>query len=164
MVQKSIIIDYLQYDSANELSPWQKKLYDSAVEATSGSYAPYSKFHVGAAVLMSNGEVVTGANQENSAYPSGLCAERVASFAAKAKFPDENIQAIAIAAVEDGNVTDSPAYPCGACRQVLSDYESTSGQEIKVILGGKNKVLVFDNIRSLMPFVFDNLFDRNKKG
>lgn len=157
MNKKSISIHYLEYKSINELPEEDALLLNKAISATKGSYAPYSNFHVGAAVRLTNGKIVLGANQENSAYPSGLCAERTAMFAAHTNYPTENIEAIAITAVSGLDMLSSLTYPCGACRQVMAEYEILSKKPIRIIIGSNATIQVFDGIRSLMPFIFDNL-------
>lgn len=139
----------------DELSPEEKKLVDAARKATYRSYAPYSKFHVGAAVLLSNGEIVTGANQENAAYPSSLCAERTAAYYAHASHPDATFRMIAIAARgTDGNPLDKPISPCGACRQALLEYETLAKHNVPVILAGKESVYIFRSVSSTLPYCF----------
>lgn len=155
MVDKQLIICYKQYDSVTELSAEDRELAAKALEATDYSYAPYSSFHVGAAARLSNGEIVNAGNQENSAFPSGLCAERVTCFYAHSHYPKERIVALAITAVQNGVQCELPTYPCGACRQVLSDFEHERG-EIRVILYGSKSIEAFDSVKSLLPFTFDN--------
>ncbi len=141
--------------SYNELSPIELNLVNLAREATHRSYAPYSHFYVGAAILLSNGEVVTGANQENAAYPSGTCAERSACYYAGATYPDAKFEAIAIAARNsNGEFVEDPCSPCGACRQALLQYELLAGKGVKVLLVGRDKIYRMDSIRSLLPFAF----------
>jgi cytidine deaminase len=130
-------------------------LCDEARAAASAAYAPYSKFHVGAAVLLDNGIMVSGNNQENVAYPSGLCAERVALFYAGAQHPGIGVQAIAIAAKHaDGEAVDFIS-PCGACRQVMAETQTRSGHAMQVVLCGTERVYVIDDAASLLPFAFD---------
>lgn len=138
-----------------ELSDSERLIVDVARKATYRSYAPYSNFKVGAAILLSNGEIISGDNQENAAFPSGLCAERTAAFYAHATFPDERFAAIAIAArgVNDEFLTE-PISPCGACRQVLLEYEKIGCEKVKVYLVGKNKVYILPSVKSLLPFAF----------
>ena len=157
MTLKEINITYREYGSADELPEAEKALAEKAIEATSRSYSPYSGFHVGAAVKLSNGETVTGANQENIAYPSGLCAERTAMYYASATYPDAVMEAIAIAAVQNGSLCDLPASPCGACRQVMAEYQTKAGKNMKIILAGAKKVMVFDKVDDILPFIFDSL-------
>ena len=122
MEQKSITINYKEYSGIDELPINEKNLLQRAIDATKGSYAPYSNFKVGAAVLLSNSEIIIGANQENAAYPSGLCAERTALFSARTLYPSATVKAIAITSVgEDGKMLKSITYPCGACRQVMAE-------------------------------------------
>lgn len=139
----------------DELTAEEKNLVELARKSTYRSYAPYSKFHVGAAILLSNGETVTGANQENAAYPSGLCAERTAAYYAHANYPDATFKMIAIAARgTDGNPTEKPISPCGACRQALLEYETLAKHNIPVILAGKDKVYIFRSVNSTLPYCF----------
>ena len=141
----------------SELSETELLLVKEAQKATLRSYAPYSHFKVGAAVLLQNGTVVTGTNQENAAYPSGLCAERTTLFYAHAKYPDAAVKSIALAAKQNGALTDRFTYPCGACRQVLHESQMRSGAPIRIIVGSATKVLVLDSVNDLLPFAFDNL-------
>ncbi|MFA6894538.1 MAG: cytidine deaminase [Bacteroidales bacterium] len=157
MVRKNLTIHYLEYESIDKLEKSDEELLEKAIEACKSSYAPYSKFNVGASVRMSNGKIVSASNQENAAYPSGLCAERVTAFYASAKYPDECILEIAIVASVEGKLLPEPTYPCGACRQVLAEYENKGKGKIKVILGSAGKIEVFSDISSLMPFIFSNL-------
>lgn len=145
-------VEELSYD---ELTVDQLALVQSAREATYRSYAPYSKFSVGAAIRLDNGKTITGANQENAAYPSGTCAERTACFYAHARFPEAKFEAIAIAARdESGRFQAEPVSPCGACRQALLQYELLAGRGIEVLLVGDQKVYRLDSIRALLPFAF----------
>ena len=137
-----------------ELNAADRSLMDAAVEATATAYAPYSNFHVGAAVLMENGDIVKGSNQENIAYPSGLCAERTALFAASAQYPGVAMDAIAIVGRNPQGVLTA-ASPCGACRQVMAEVESRQGRKLRVLCYFSDaKILIFDGIESLLPFVF----------
>lgn len=137
-----------------ELSESDRKLIDAAREATVGSYAPYSRFRVGAAILLADGSVVTGANQENAAFPSGTCAERTAAYYASAHHPGVKMLKIAIAARrEDDDFQAEPISPCGACRQALLEYEHLYGN-IEVLLYGSEKVYCLPSIRSLLPLSF----------
>ena len=155
-------ITYELYDSISELSEEEQALLNDAIQATDTAYAPYSNFHVGAAVLMENGEVVTGSNQENAAYPSGLCAERVALFAAGAHYPGVKIKSVAITAHFDGDKKLLSVSPCGDCRQVMAEFEHRFGTNIKLIMTGeKGKVVVIPNIKTLLPLMFNS--DQLKK-
>lgn len=157
MTQKEISITYKEYGNISELGPEDRLLAEAAIEATDRSYSPYSKFRVGAAVRLSGGKIVCGSNQENIAYPSGLCAERTAMFYAGATFPDTCMEAIAIAAVQNGELCSTPASPCGACRQVMAEYQTKTKKAMKIILVGAAKILVFDKVDDLLPFIFDSL-------
>lgn len=142
-----------------ELSKADQELVEAAKRATAGSYAPYSKFRVGAAVRLQDGTIVCGANQENAAFPSGLCAERTALFAANAQYPDQPVVALAIAAQKGRQYLAQPISPCGACRQVISGVEDRYGQPIRILLYGTDGVLVSEGINPLLPlrFVDDNM-------
>ena len=142
-----------------ELSEADRELVEAAKQATDGSYAPYSKFLVGAAVRLSDGSIFLGANQENAAFPSGLCAERTALFAANAQNPRLPVVALAIAARKGRCFLAKPIPPCGACRQVISGVEDRFGQPIRILLYGTEGVLVSEGISPLLPlrFVDDNL-------
>ena len=126
----------MQYD---ELDPTDRSLVDAAREATFRAYSPYSHFSVGAAILLDNGETVTGSNQENAAYPSSLCAERTAAYYAHSRYPDAKFMTIAIAAREtSGNEIKMPISPCGACRQALLEYETLAGHNVQVFRPDKH--------------------------
>ena len=157
MTNKEIKIAYCEYESIDQLDSKDKVLAESAIEAIAGSYAPYSKFNVGAAVRFDDGEIIKGANQENAAYPSGTFAERTALFYAGASRPEQPIEAIAIAASQNGELIENPVTPCGACRQVMVQYQVKGGIAMKVILIGSKKVMVFDKVNDLLPFVFDSI-------
>ena len=155
MEEKNINIKYKEYDSAQMLPADYRQLLDKALKATANSYAPYSGFHVGAAVKMSGGETVTGSNQENAAYPSGLCAERVALFHAHHTFPNEAVKAIAVIAKDNqGNIAPSLTVPCAACLQVLVESEKRGNCKIAIIIGSATKVIVVDSVENLLPFSF----------
>ncbi|MDE5843098.1 MAG: cytidine deaminase [Muribaculaceae bacterium] len=163
MKDKEIIIRVKSYDSIEELTEQDRHLVECAKEATRNSLATYSKFHVGAAILMDNGEIVSGANQENAAYPSGTCAERTACYYASARYPSVPMRKIAVAAyTEAGKPVNlewdeyfqaAPISPCGACRQALLEYEHLYGP-IEVILYGKDEILIFPSVSSLLPLSF----------
>lgn len=138
-----------------ELPEADRRLIDEAREATLRSYAPYSRFSVGAAVLLDNGEIISGSNQENAAYPSGLCAERTTAFYAHSRFPDAKFCSIAVAARgTDGLEVASPIAPCGACRQSLLEYETLAGHPVRVILVGAREIFIIPSVRSLLPVAF----------
>ncbi len=132
----------------------EKKLIEAAKKATEKAYAPYSGFSVGAALLLENGEIVSGNNQENAAYPSGLCAERTTVFYANANFPEEKVIAIAIAANHKGSFTEDVITPCGACRQVLLETENRFHSPMKVLMYSEKGVYVMESIRDLLPLSF----------
>ncbi len=157
MQNKQLNISYQVYQSKDELPAEWKALLQKAIEATERAYAPYSNFKVGAAILLDNGEVVCGSNQENAAYPSGLCAERSACYYAGAAYPGARMLAIAVAACHEGGLTETPTYPCGACRQALVQYEEMGGAPMTVIVGSAGRVEVFASVKDLLPFYFDNL-------
>ena len=157
MTSKEIKIAYQEFDAIDELEAKDRELAQAAVEATAQAYAPYSKFNVGAAVLFEDGVIVKGANQENAAYPSGLCAERTALFYASASRPDKAMVAIAIAAGQDGQLCDMPATPCGACRQVMAQYQLKSGLPMRVLLVGAHKIWRFEKVDDLLPLIFDSI-------
>ena len=157
MTSKEIKIAYKEYESLAELGPKDRELAQAAIDATAQAYAPYSKFNVGAAVLFQDGEIIKGANQENAAYPSGLCAERTALFYASASRPDKAMTAIAIAASQNGELLETPVTPCGACRQVMAQYQLKSGLPMMVLLIGAPSILKFEKIDDLLPFIFDSI-------
>lgn len=142
----------------SELAPDELELVDLARKSTFRSYAPYSKFSVGAAVRLSDGHTVCGANQENVAFPSGTCAERTAAFYAHAQYPDAAFCAIAIAARGvDGLPLADPISPCGACRQVLLQYELLAGHDVEVLLVGRDYIYRLPSVRALLPLAFTSL-------
>ncbi len=138
----------------SELCAADRELVEAAKQATRGSYSPYSKFCVGAAVRLQNGVVFTGANQENAAFPSGLCAERTALFAANAQYPDQPVLALAVAARKGRRYLVQPIPPCGACRQVISGVEDRFATPIRILLYGSGGVLVSEGISPLLPLRF----------
>jgi cytidine deaminase len=155
MKQITHSFDYQIFDSASELQLPDRKLLEKAKSAIPGSYAPYSHYHVGAAVRLANGIVFTGSNQENMSFPAGLCAERVAVFAASSNFPDVPVAAIAISALADEFEVSDPVPPCGMCRQAIVEYEMKFSNKIRIILGGHTgEVFVFQGMGSLLPLAF----------
>ncbi len=157
MTNKEIKIAYLEYDSIDELKAKDKELVLAAISATASAYAPYSKFNVGAAVLFDDGEIVNGSNQENAAYPSGICAERTALFYASASRPDKAMAALAIAASQEDELLETPVTPCGACRQVMAQYQLKSGIPMRILLVGAHKIWEFEKVDDLLPFIFDSI-------
>lgn len=154
-MDKTLTIKYKEYDSAEQLSADDRQLMQQAIDATDGAYAPYSHFHVGAALRLADGTVVQGNNQENAAYPSGLCAERTAIFAASAQRPEmRDYEALAIAGRDtEGRLCE--ASPCGACRQVLLEYEQLQKHPLRVLcLLGDGRIREFPSVANLLPFSF----------
>ncbi len=154
MNKLQININIEKYNSIDELTESYQKLVESAKNIAKSAYAPYSKFHVGSAVLLKNGEIITGTNQENAAYPSGLCAERVALFYANSKFPEIPVEAIVVCAFYEGKFRKAPIPPCGSCRQVMLETEIRFDNPIDVILYGTDKILVFKSAKDLLPVSF----------
>lgn len=143
------------YENYNAFSPEERRLFTMAQNACLQAYAPYSKFQVGAAVLLNDGQIFPGNNQENAAYPSGLCAERVALFYASATNPDVAVKAMAITINYGNSLFDSVVAPCGACRQVAAEYEQKFNQNISIYLLGKAEtVLVIPSVKTLLPLLF----------
>jgi len=141
----------------SDLNSDEKKWIDEAKEATVRAYSPYSKFNVGAAAVLDDGQVIVGNNQENVAFPSGLCAERTAVFYANSRFPQKAVKALAIAASTGGDFTETPISPCGACRQTLLETEIRFKRPIRVYLYGKQAVYIVESIKDLLPLAFDSL-------
>ena len=159
MKKEQFVCPYTVYDHLEELDPQDAELLRRAHEATQNAYAPYSKFHVGAAVRLANGVIVTGNNIENAAYPSGLCAERVTMFAAMARYPGVPFEALAVTAHSGSKLIDEPVAPCGACRQVMVEVEQQSKRPLRVLCQGETgPVFAFDGIESLVPFIFLDKF------
>jgi len=153
---KNIIIETLVSEfNYQELSDIQQKLVNIAKQNTQTAYAPYSKFYVGAAILLENGEIIGGNNQENSASPSTLCAERVAMFYANSQFPNVAPVAIAIAAFTNGEYLTNPITPCGGCRQVLLESEMRFEKPIEIILYGEEGIHIISNAKKLLPLCFE---------
>lgn len=138
-----------------ELSDEDRTLLEAARKATESSYAPYSKFYVGAAVRLANKQIVCGSNQENAAYPSGTCAERTTIFYANAQYPDQPVEALAIAAQTQGSFLAKPISPCGACRQVILETEHRYGKPVRILLYGTEGIYVLEGIQSILPLQFD---------
>lgn len=139
----------------DELSVDQQKLIEKAKEQVQKAYAPYSQFQVGAAIELENGEIFAGSNQENAAYPSGLCAERVAMFYANAQYPNVAVKSIAIAAFTNGEFLKQPITPCGSCRQVLLETETRFENNIQVLLYGTEEIIELRNVKQLLPLCFE---------
>lgn len=159
MKQININAAFTVYQSTEELPKDIKSLMEQAVEIRKKAYAPYSKFRVGAALLLDNNKIVLGSNQENAAYPSGLCAERVAIFQSGSIYPEAKIIKMAITAASDTNKTTTPIPPCGACRQSIAEYESKQNTPIEIyFMGETGEVYKSDSIKNLLPLMFDKNF------
>jgi cytidine deaminase len=155
MKKVEISLSLIEVNDMTELDPSEQELIKISRRMTTQAYAPYSGFYVGAAVLLENGEIVLGSNQENAAYPSGLCAERVAVFAASSKYPDIKIKAIAISGNSKTRDIDHPVTPCGACRQVMLEYEVKQEEPVKVYLSGHSgKIYIIGKVQDLLPLSF----------
>lgn len=157
-----IVSSFELYDSEKELADADLKLVLLARQAIKNAYAPYSNFHVGASLLLENGEILLGNNQENAAYPSGLCAERVAIYYAGAKFPGVPIKTIAVSCKAPNQILNEPVSPCGACRQAIAEYEVRYGKKIRIIMAGESgKVYIAESIESLLPIMFNRKYLRD---
>ena len=154
-LQETLTVRIFRYE---ELTDTDRRLVDMAREATLRSYAPYSHFSVGAAALLANGVMVSGTNQENAAYPSGLCAERTPLFHAHSQYPDVAVIALAIAARTEQGLLESPLPPCGACRQVMLETEQRYGQPLRVLMTGTHETHEVTGMRNLLPLAFGSKF------
>ena len=150
-INLNIAIRHCQLD---ELTVADRELIEQAMKATDNAYAEYSHFYVGAALRLADGRIVIGANQENAAFPSGLCAERTAVFSAQANFPDQSIDALALVARNDNGLIDNPVTPCGACRQVLLGVEERYGLPMRILMYGKSGVYSVGSAKDLLPLSF----------
>jgi len=154
MKERKIEIPFQVY-AYEELSEADRQLVDRAKEMTYHSYAPYSRFSVGAAALLANGEIIAGSNQENAAYPSGICAERTTLFYANSRYPDVAVKALAIAARnESGEFLKHPVSPCGACRQVMLESQTRGSEPMRVLLFGTEGIFILASVDDLLPFCF----------
>ena len=151
---KKIEINVCEY-SFSELDKDLQQLITTAKDNTKKSYSPYSKFAVGAALLLENGQIISGSNQENAAYPSGLCAERTAVFYANAMYPPVAPKALAIAAFYNGAFVEEPISPCGSCRQVLLETETRYKTDIQILLYGENRIYLIPSVKQLLPLAFN---------
>ncbi len=150
---------FIVYDTVDELSSDDKSLLNTAIKMRDSAYSPYSNFSVGAAILLANNEIVTGSNQENAAYPSGMCAERVAVYSAGALYPDVSITKIAISASSSNKTVNQPVGPCGSCRQAIAEYEFKQEIPIQLLfMGEKGKIIKTNSLRDLLPLSFDKSF------
>lgn len=157
MADKKYIINYEEFSSASQMTPEDQDMVAAALDAQKGSYSPYSHFQVGASLKLENGLVLKGANQENAAYPSGLCAERTVMFYAGANYPDIPFDTLAIAGSDHGVLCESPASPCGACRQVMAEYQKKHNKPFNIILVGSKRIRKFHCVDDVLPFIFDSL-------
>ena len=159
-MKKNINIDYEYFKDCTELSEMEKHLFDLAKASRLKAYAPYSKFLVGCAILLENGEIVSGNNQENAAYPSGLCAERTAIFYTSSEFPGVKMKKLFVIGASSENIqTGTPTPPCGACRQAIMEYESKQKEEIEIFFANmQGEICKTKSISSLLPFSFDSSF------
>lgn len=157
MKKKTISSTYHIYENVEELPDDVRELFDQAIEAREKAYAPYSNYFVGAAIRLETGKIITGSNQENAAYPSGLCAERTALFYAGAKFPKEKMKQMVISVRALDKKVDSPGAPCGSCRQSIAEYEFKQGQPIEIYLRGETgPVFKFESLSDLLPLAFNS--------
>ncbi len=155
MKKINYLIEIEEFDSINELCKDDQDLLKQAISASENAYAPYSKYHVGAALRLNDGKIILGNNQENVAYPSGLCAERVAFFHANSNYPGKIVEAVAITAKSEAFVVNRPVTPCGSCRQVMAETENIQQRKIRVIMMGETgSVLIAQSIESLLPLMF----------
>lgn len=156
MKEISINTKFIVYDSIDELPKDVQNLFEQATLIQKNAHAPYSKFRVGAAIALDNGEIILGSNQENAAYPSGLCAERVALFQATSNYPDSKILKIVITAAPEATGIATPIPPCGACRQAISEFENKQENPIEIyFMGEKNKIYKSESLKNLLPLIFN---------
>ncbi len=153
-MKELILTSKFQILEPDELSPADRELIDAAKAATNTAYAPYSHFFVGAAARLTDGTIVTGSNQENAAFPSGLCAERTTLFYANAEHPDQPVETLAVAAKSKGEFLKSPIPPCGACRQVILGVEERYNHPVRILLYGEEGTYLTDSIKALLPLQF----------
>jgi cytidine deaminase len=154
-MERRIVETKLSVYTFDELTDQHKLLIEKAKEQVEKAYAPYSNFYVGAAVELENGAFFAASNQENAAYPSGLCAERAAMFYANGQFPNTPVRTIAITAFTNGEFLKNPVTPCGACRQVLLESETRFDNEITVLLYGSEETYLIENVKQLLPLCFE---------
>ena len=157
MKDHNISSSFIIYQNSGELSEIENELLQKAIEARANAYAPYSEFNVGASVLMDDGSVFTGNNQENAAYPSGICAERVAIWTAMSQFPEGKIKKIVVSASSNKTKVNRPVAPCGACRQAIAEYEIKQDNDIEIFFTGETgEIVKAHSIKDLLPWLFDN--------
>lgn len=160
---KNVSFRYAEFGSVAELPQEYTELARKAIDAQKSSYSPYSHFAVGAALLLENGEIICGSNQENGAFPSGLCAERVALFYAGTRFPGVRVVAMAVSANFRGNATSEPISPCGACRQVMLETRNNGQKPMVLVMIGRKRVYVVDDCLHLLPFSFSKVGEAIKE-
>ena len=160
MKKVTLDIDFIEYSSLEEMDPQDQEVVKAAIEAQKGSYAPYSTFNVGAAVRLEDGTIVKGANQENAAYPSGLCAERTAMFAAGATYPGIPMTTLAIVGGFGYTIAETPCTPCGGCRQVMAEYQTAGKRPLSVIMFGTKRTWKFEKVDDILPFIFDSFNEK----
>lgn len=159
MKKLKLTTEYTLFDDRSELDPQVRDLMNIAINSRKKAYAPYSKFSVGTAILLDNNEIIIGNNQENAAYPSGMCAERVAIYYAGANYPDNTILKMAISASSIFKEIDKPVAPCGACRQAISEYEIKQNKAIEIyFMGESGKIIMVNSLKELLPLGFDKSF------
>ena len=159
MKEITITTKFKVFDSTTDLPNDVQNLMEQAVAIRKNAYAPYSKFRVGVALVLDNGKIITGSNQENAAYPSGLCAERVAIFYAGSIYPDAKVLKMAITAASDTNQTTAPIPPCGSCRQSIAEYEIKQETPIEIYFMGEiGTIYKSESLKNLLPFMFDKKF------
>ncbi len=160
MRKVTLELGFIEYSSLEEMDPQDQEVVKAAIEAQKGSYAPYSNFNVGAAVRLEDGTIVKGANQENAAYPSGLCAERTAMFAAGATYPGVPMTTLAIVGGFGFTLSETPCTPCGGCRQVMAEYQTAGKRPLSVIMFGTEKTWKFEKVDDILPFIFDSFYEK----
>ena len=160
MKKVTLELGFIEYSSLEEMDPQDQEVVKAAIEAQKGSYAPYSNFNVGAAVRLEDGTIVKGANQENAAYPSGLCAERTAMFAAGATYPGVPMTTRAIVGGFGFTLSETPCTPCGGCRQVMAEYQTAGKRPLSVIMFGTEKTWKFEKVDDILPFIFDSFNEK----
>ncbi len=159
MKEIKICSDFKIFDSLDELSDQTKHLFEEASIVRESAYSNYSRFSVGAALLLENGKILSGSNQENASYPLGLCAERTVLFYANSKFPNVKIKEIVIIAGSVDKINEKPVAPCGACRQVISEFQTNQNSDIALYFRGeKGKIIYTESINNLLPYKFDKAF------
>jgi cytidine deaminase len=155
--QSSLHIPIQIFQDFTTLDPSDSILLTVAREATGHAYAPYSKFRVGAAVRLSNGQILSGSNQENASFPAGICAERVVLSAASATYPGTAVTSLALTYINESGTSNRPISPCGICRQTLAEYEQRFNHQIRLILGGNSgEIFIINRATDLLPFAFSN--------